>query len=304
MTWKIQEIPPPEELPYNQWQGEVKGKTVFIRSTDAWPILDSVEQGSDGSLRIIRSRRQILWSTQSSIYWDGREDVVPGFMNVFRDRRNYVTGITDHNPGGTPASGPNSCLVKDGLKVPLGPGSAVAWQKDGLIALSVPVDDKNLPAGHEFVTSRVTRLINKGKQLAVRGFSYLGQLPDSSVLLSSGGGDGSGGAGRVYMGEGSLSQDELLSVRDSKVLQRWRLPRDWRALGVSQSGWVLVRYQPEVELGWHLACLQRGVLAPIQFARPPGTEGFRWRGTTIGKESVSITAFQGDEDRRFRLSPR
>jgi hypothetical protein len=332
MSWAIQEVRPPKvAMNADEWRGTVLGKPVVIRP-GVGESVDGVERGRDGSLHVRRARRQIAWTAWSTIWWDGKETMAEGNIHVYRDRKNYIGAITETSAVGMPMSAPQAYLVRDGRRTDLGPGVAVAWEPDGLIVLSVPVDDQGRPAGYESTVDSVTRLVFGERQLAVSGFGYLGRTPDGSILMGSSTGYGTSDSGFVYGAQGDSESDDVLWVKNGKLTRRLPLPKGWRIVGASPAGWLLVRKWPirkvpdtskartaeevfrqqeqmaeeavDDELVWEMGRLEGNLLRPIRFARPRGTAGLFWRDSFVGRDSVTIHTFFGSMDRWFRLSPR
>ncbi|MGV3614864.1 MAG: hypothetical protein ACO1SV_05975 [Fimbriimonas sp.] len=316
---------------------KLAGKTVTISPNPNWAIIDGIEKGSDNSLLIHRASREIRWESQDSIWYRGRETVVPGHVSHYRDRMNYAGSIIrESNAMGMPESAPEGLVVENGRRRELGFGGIRDWRGTTFV-LSVPVDGKGNPSGTEFTEGVVTRIVEGPKATIYPGFVFLGREADGTIVLTT------GSAGRqegfVPMNQGPPPKPAVLRVRGGKVLSYWEMPPGWRVTGLAKSGWILLRQAPvekplemsEIKPGmkmdevskqmdalmksqtealtreerdWTAGILYRGAITPLRFDRPPKTNHLLWRDgyERLGVDAFRLTAFYGGDQRTFRVA--
>jgi hypothetical protein len=323
--WTIQRLPAPSREGGDSHQPrkvQVGRQTVTISPTDAFESLDRIRKGGDGSLLIDRSHHGISWSSQSSIWFKGKETPVRnGSVAIYRDRLNYAgTVVTDEAATGMPMSPPEGFVVEKGKRRSLGYGDVNAWSSDGTFVLTAPVNADGNPASPEDTESFVVRVISPGHSMAFPGFEFVGQDADGAVVMEAG--------------------SRILRYRAGKILGHYKLPDRWAVARMSPAGWLLLRRESarkrdpmpdlpkdpekmkewsdrmsawqdddlaamtETERDWTAAVAIGGKMVPLQFVRPPKTEHLLWRNEygILGKDALRFDAFLGDEWQTFRLA--
>ena len=341
-TWRIQPVATPRQPAYDPEKtvAVVAGKRIVLRTSDAWNRIEGVQTGRDGSVLVHRaSINDPRWAYQDFIWYEGKETAIDG-ADFYLDRHNYAgSQVRDTNAMGMPESAPEAHVVRNGRSTPLGWGSIRAWTPDGTFVLEVPVGEEGQPTGTEFTTGAVTRIVSNGKEWRVRDYGYLGREKDGTIVLASGATSSSVGGGFVSLSKRAVSSDRILFWRGGRFVAHVALPDRWRIAGLAPDGRVLVRRAPvfkepplpnmqgmtsketfavldqiqkaeadadtRAERDWTAGFLKGGMLTPVVFGRPKGTERLLWRGgaTAFGPRAFRFVAFWGDDERTFRVSP-
>lgn len=291
---------------------KVDGKTITISPTAAYPSLEEVRRGADGSLLIRRASRQAAWSSQDSIWFAGKETAISNLsVDLYFDRRNYAGSIVREGVA------PEAVVIEGGRRRTLGPGEVLYWLTGGPWVVGVPIDATGRAASTEETVSVATRIVDEKRSVVFSGFHFLGRIGSGSFVLAK--------------------PRYVVMYSPGRAMEHWRLPEGWRAEGVSPSGWILLRRgkelepMPEIpredgemedwskrmaewqrnseraitarELDWTVALLRAGKVSPVQFTRPPKTDHLLWRDRPEWEgNSFRINAFWGKDRRAFQVT--
>lgn len=338
-TWSIREIPYHVSDDDRVARVTVKGRVVTVRATKRLDHISGVIKGSDDTLLITRYHLAGIeeggYTSEDTIWVNGKEHVLPGGAGIYRDRHNYA-GANSERVSWISDSCPHAFLVKNDRRTDLGPGNLEYWGPQDTFVLSEPVDEEGHPSESKLTAGYVTRIVDKSGSYTLPNvlgarYSVLGGSSDGTIDLAYHTQVTWSSDWDTYLGAHAPSFEKLLRFKAGRVTGHLEIPAPWRCIGRFSDGRVLLRrvrpwggwytglrvsvqrhasffVRANEDQGlddWTLGILKGDQISPIRFTRPTNSLRCTWssQNTSIENSAVNIRVSGDGKDRSFRLSP-
>jgi hypothetical protein len=207
----------------------VRGKRVTFGLKGAFSM--SGKRGADGSILLTRYYRQISWTDESSIWYQGVEDPVPYKVEVYIDRQNHAGWAFDGPDTDPTQIPPRAFATLCGKTRKLGWGNVVHMGRSG----SVVVLNRS-------ATPTKASVHLAGSQLQLAADAFVGERRDGTLAFAS--------------------REQIIEVRSGKVQRVRQLPVGWSVVAAAPGGWMLAARQAEGKS--QLGILDERGFAPIR----------------------------------------